>query len=186
MLWIFAWLEFFENKWRNKHSTFHISTFPWWHHGTNFAGSITPIDFVLSYTVASIITALVHRFWCCQIFYWLTFIHRQFDHFTAHYRENQPRLLVLQTYQLLSFITRDLLRGVGPQGSFGATSWSRSREKKFGNGPVQQRVFSFVHCHYRLFHRKKFEFSLSVVSLLYCSVPLASDMLERAMPAYNM
>ena len=71
----------------------------WWHGGPNFVGSTRTIDFVLSPTFVSNIAALVHRFWCCQIFYWLTFIHHHFHHFTAHDRENHPLLLVFALKQ---------------------------------------------------------------------------------------
>ena len=73
---------------------FAFSRFPWWHHRTSFVGSTRSIDIVLSHTFAFNITGLVNRFWRCQILYWLTFIHRQFDHFTALYRESHPFLLV--------------------------------------------------------------------------------------------
>ena len=74
---------------------FAFSRFQWWHHRTSFVGSTSSIDIVLSYTFAFNITGLVNRFWHCQIFYWLTFIHLQFDHFTALYRERPLFLSVL-------------------------------------------------------------------------------------------
>ena len=124
-----------------KRPTFYIShcPFPWWRGRTKFVGSTRTIDLVLSPTVVYSIDVLVYLFWCRHTFYRLTFIHHHFHHFSAHYRDNHcPCRYWLSRYQFK--LTRDPRLGFGSKWAFWLSFGSRSRVKKFGNGPVQQRV----------------------------------------------